>query len=166
MRGPKPKPTEIRIREGYSNRQKLPEPILVSGQPAVGELAEPPAHLPLDAKEFWRDSVARLVAVGIIDRVDLPTLELLAVQFARARQAGRVIASEGHFALGAACQIRPHPALAIEREATAQFARLSELFGLNPVARARLGLAELHRRSLQAEFAESLGAPVLFSIEQ
>ena len=33
MRGPKPKPTEIRIREGYSNRQKLPEPILVSGRP-------------------------------------------------------------------------------------------------------------------------------------
>jgi hypothetical protein len=37
--------------------------------------------------------------------------------------------------------------------------KTAEQFGLSPMARTRLGLAELHRRSLHNEMERALGAP-------
>lgn len=159
MASPYPKPREQRIMEGNPGRRPLPEPVLVSGRPVPGELTEPPAHLPADAKEFWSDSVQRLASVGIIDRVDVPALEQLATQYARIRQAQRVIAEDGHFTRGSVGQLREHPALKIEREATTMFLKLADQFALTPVARTRLGLAQLHGRALQQELSEGLGKP-------
>ena len=45
----------------------------------------------------------------------------------------------------------------IEREAHGLYLKTAEQFGLTPMARTRLGLAELHRRSLHAEMTEALG---------
>lgn len=157
MRGPKPKPVEQREREGNPSKRPVPTPVLVAGRPDLDELAEPPAHLPPEAQEFWRDSIQRLTAVGIIDRVDVPVLEQLATQYARVRQAQAVIAKKGMFSKGSKGQLREHPALKIEREATRTFLSLAEQYALTPVARTRLGLAELHRRSLSQELADRLG---------
>lgn len=169
MRGRKPKPLEQKVAEGNPGKRPLPEPMLVAGRPALNELSEPPEHLPPEAKEFWRDSICRLVEVGIIDRVDVPVLEQLATQYARIRQAQRVLAEDGHFTRGSVGQIREHPALKIERDATTMFLKIAEHYALTPIARTRLGLAELHRRSLSQELTEGLGAanlrpaPVLHS---
>lgn len=157
MKGRKPKPAEQKALEGNPGHRPLPEPVLVGGRPLPTEMIEPPAYLPDDAQEFWRDSVATLIEVGIIDRVDAPALEALATQYARMRQANRVVASEGHFARGSTGQLVQHPALKIEREATAMFMRLAEHYALTPIARVRLGMAELHRRSLAQELNDDLG---------
>jgi phage terminase small subunit len=85
MRGRKPKPIEQRVAEGNPRKHKIPQPVLISGRPTMTELDEPPDHLPPEAQEFWRTSVTRLIEVGIIDRVDVPVLEQLAVQYARIR---------------------------------------------------------------------------------
>jgi P27 family predicted phage terminase small subunit len=164
MRGRKPTPTEKRVLEGNPQKRPLPEVLLVAGRPELQEFAVPPDYLPLDAQEFWRDSVVRLVDVGIIDRVDYPALEQLAVQYARIRQAQRVIREEGLFTLGSVGQIREHPALKIEREATTLFMKMAEHFALTPIARTRLGLAELHRRTLADEMGSALGTPKLTPI--
>lgn len=161
MVGRKPKPAEQRKAEGNPGKRPLPEPLLVAGRPTLEEMHEPPEHLPPDAQEFWRDSIVRLIEVGIIDRVDGPALEQLAMQYARIRGAQRVIAEAGYFAKGSTGQIREHPALKIEREATSMFLKLAEHYALTPIARTRLGLAELHRRSLQSEMASGLGKPDL-----
>jgi hypothetical protein len=58
-----------------------------------------------------------------------------------------------------------HPALKIERESTALFDRLCESFGLNSVARVRLGLAELQRQHVVAEVIEAFGEPELRPID-
>jgi P27 family predicted phage terminase small subunit len=162
---PRPKPVEQKIREGNPGQRRLPEPLLVAGRPNAGELDEPPEHLPATAKAFWRDTVARLVAVGLIDRVDVPMLEQLSVQYARIRAAQKVIAVQGMFTRGSVGQIREHPAVRIEREATRAFLALSQEFGITPVARTRLGLAELHRRTLKAEFDAALGEPDLKPVD-
>jgi P27 family predicted phage terminase small subunit len=164
MKGRKPHPVEQRVREGNPQKTPLPEPLLVAGRPALGEIAEPPDHLPRDAKEFWWTDVDRLVEVGIIDRVDVPVLEMLATQYARWRQASRVVAVEGHFTLGSAGQIREHPAVKIEREAHSLFLKTAEHYALTPIARTRLGLAEVHRRTLAAEMQDALGAPDLHPV--
>ncbi|CAB4198348.1 COG3747 Phage terminase, small subunit [uncultured Caudovirales phage] len=161
MRGPKPKPVEQKIREGNPGKRPLPEPLLVGGRPALSELDEPPAHLPPEAQEFWRDSVKRLVEVGVVDRVDVPVLEQLATQYARIRQAQRVLAADGHFVRGSVGQLREHPAMKIERDATSLFLKIAEHYALTPIARTRLGLAELHRRSLGQEMGDALGTPNL-----
>jgi P27 family predicted phage terminase small subunit len=151
MRGRKPKPAEQRKREGNAGKRPLPDTVLVSGRPDLAEVMEPPAHLSDDAQDFWRDSVKRLVEVGIIDRVDVPVLEQLCEQYARVRGAQRVIREVGMFARGSTGQIREHPALKIEREATSLFLKIAEHYALTPIARTRLGLAELHARTLAQE---------------
>lgn len=161
MRGRKPKPVEQKIAEGNPGKRPLPQTMLVSGRPELAEIAEPPEHLSDDAKEFWRESVTRLVEVGIIDRVDVPVLEQMAEQYARVRAAQRVVKEVGMFAKGSTGQIREHPALRIEREATTLFLKLAEHYALTPIARTRLGLAELHRRSLAEELQSGLGGPQL-----
>jgi P27 family predicted phage terminase small subunit len=159
MRGRKPTPIEQRKRDGNPQNRPLPEPMLVAGRPTPNELNEPPAHLPEEAKDFWRESVARLIDVGIIDRVDVPVLEQMATQYARIRQAQRVLAVDGHFVRGSVGQLRPHPALKIEQDATTLFLKMAEHYALTPIARTRLGLAELHRRSLAEEINTNLAAP-------
>jgi P27 family predicted phage terminase small subunit len=167
MRGPKPKPVEQKRKEGNPGKRPLPEPLLVGGRPQKHELEEPPDHLPAEAQEFWRESVTRLIEVGIVDRVDVPVLEQLCTQYARIRQAQRVLAEDGHFVRGSVGQLREHPAMKIERDATQLFLKIAEHYALTPIARTRLGLAELHRRSLAAEMTDALGTanltPVLTS---
>jgi P27 family predicted phage terminase small subunit len=157
MRGRKPTPVEQRKRTGNPQHRPLPEPLLVSGRPDLQELAEPPDYLPDEAKEFWRDSVIKLVETGIIDRVDVPVLEQLSVQYARIRQAQRVLAVDGHYVRGSVGQLRPHPALKIEQDATSLFLKMAEHYALTPIARTRLGLAELHKRTLAQELESGLG---------
>jgi P27 family predicted phage terminase small subunit len=159
MRGRKPKPREQRVREGNAGKRKLPEAVLVAGRPDLAEIAEPPAHLPPEAQAFWRDSVLKLIEVGIIDRVDVPVLEQMATQYARIRQAQRVLEVDGHFVRGSVGQLRPHPALKIESDATNLFLKMAEHYALTPIARTRL--AELHRRSLKKELEDGLGTPDL-----
>lgn len=132
------------------------EPVLVAGRPE-DEFDQPPDDLPHDAQHFWRDTVSRLVEVGMLDLVDSAALRMLATQYARWRQAGRVVAADGHFARGSVGQLREHPALKIEREAHVLYLKTAEQFGLTPMARTRLGLAELHRRSLHSEMEHALG---------
>jgi P27 family predicted phage terminase small subunit len=157
VRGAKPKPVEQKIIEGNPGQRELPEILLIGGRPDQEEMSEPPEFLPRDAKDFWRDAVQKLYATGMLDLVDRAALEMLAVTYARWRQAVRVIAADGHFAMAPGGNLRVHPAIKIEREASQSFFRMAEHYGLTPVARTRLGMAELHRRSLANEIQDSLG---------
>lgn len=158
MRGRKPKPNEIKKRDGtYRADRHGDAPPL----PAAPQLVEPPAELEDEAKEFWREAVPTLHEAGLLSRVDKPALEMLATQYARAKQAGRVVAEQGLLALGSAGQFRIHPAVIAEREATTQFLRLAEQYALTPVARTRLGLAEMQRQSIAQAVGEDLGQPEL-----
>jgi P27 family predicted phage terminase small subunit len=161
MRGRKPKPIEQRIKEGNAEHRPLPAPVIVGGRPDPDSILAPPDDMPEDAKVIWRRMVPTLLQVGIIDVVDTMALEALCTQWARAKQAGRVINARGLFARGSTGQLTEHPAVAIERNAHAMFLRFAEQYALTPVARTRLGLAELQRRSLTDEMAAKLGEPDL-----
>jgi P27 family predicted phage terminase small subunit len=161
MRGRKPKPVEVKIREGNPGKRPLPEPVRVGGVPAS---LEPPDDLPQTAKDWWNEAVPILAKVGILDTVDRAALEMMATQYARAKQASRVIAEHGHLARGSTGQLVEHPSLATERAAAQMFLRMAEQYALTPVARTRLGIAELERISLQQEIESSLGEPELTEV--
>lgn len=158
MRGRKPTPVEQKVIEGNPGQRPLPETLLVSGRPDEHEMAEPPEWLPRDAREFWGETISALANIGLLDRVDQAALEMLAVTYARWRQAVRVVGVDGHFAMAPNGTLRVHPAMKIEREASAAFFRMAEHYALTPIARTRLGMAELHRRSLANEIQSSLGS--------
>lgn len=141
------------------SHRPLPEPVLVAGRPEAKDIAEPPAHLPEDAKDLWRNDVQKILEVGIADKIDMAALEAMCIAYARAIQAGRVVKSEGLFTQGSVGQLREHPALRIERESWMTFLRLAEQFGITPISRTRLGLAELGRRTLEHDLQERLGTP-------
>src|SRR5512142_3249326 len=94
VKGRRPKATSLKVLEGNRSHRPPPEPALVSGRPLEGEVA-PPEHLPPDAKDFWKVTVNRLIAAGVVDSADLTTLELLSAIYARARDAQRASAEQG-----------------------------------------------------------------------
>jgi P27 family predicted phage terminase small subunit len=151
VRGRKPVPVEVRQLTGNPRKHAIPEPITFGGRPLPGELTEPPDGLPELAKEYWRKLVPRLAQVGILDRVDIPALEAMAVAYDRMVKSRRVIDREGFFARGSQGQLVAHPALKIERDSAQLLLKFNEQFGTTPVARVRLGLAELERQSLAHE---------------
>ena len=161
MKGRKPKPIEDRIRDGNPHNHPLPEPLLIGGRPQVGELSRPPRHLPKEGRDYWRTTVARLVDIGMIDRVDRPALEMLATAYARWRQAGKLLADGDLLEFGARGQLKQNPAVRVERDAATVYMRIAEHFGVTPIARSRLGLAEIHRRSLEAEMATALAGEAI-----
>lgn len=138
----------------------MPEVLLVAGRPDLERFREPPATLPRDAKAFWLGCVEKLVEAGVIDLVDGPALEMLATAYARVQQAQRVIAEEGHFAIGSGGQLKEHPALKIEQTYMTMFERYLNHFALSPIARTRLGLAQLHGKAMAKELEDALsGSP-------
>jgi P27 family predicted phage terminase small subunit len=165
MKGHPPNAVEQRIREGNPRRHPIPEPLLVAGRPEEGEMLTPPEDLPPSGKEAWNAVVPQLAEVGLLDRVDRLVLEAMCLQWARMKQAGRVVAAQGHLIRGPGGTLREHPALRIEREAASMFFRFAEQYAMTPIARTRLGLAELHRRQLKTEFDSALGTPDLVEVD-
>ena len=153
MRGRRPKPPT----EERKGHRAPPHPVVLGGRPELDEVRRPPPDLPAEARDLWGEIVVRLIDVGLVDRVDTASLEAMTTAYARFRQARRVIASDGLFVEGSRGQPRLHPAVRLEQESWAAFARWSEFFGLTPLSRVRLGLAELSRRSLAAEMHDQLG---------
>jgi P27 family predicted phage terminase small subunit len=158
IKGRKPKPVEVRRREGNPRKHAMPEPLQVGGR--VAEL-EPPEDLPEDGKDVWKQIVPRLAEVGVLDQVDTYAVEAMCTQWARAKQAGRIIAQQGHVTIGSTGQLVEHPALQTERNAFQQFLRFAEHYALTPVARTRLGLAELERKSLASTMSGALEDSVI-----
>ena len=164
--GRKPKSIEARILEGNPGKRPIPQPVKLPGAVVTAEtFKEPPEELPESAKAWWRKAVPVLAQVGILETVDEAALELMATQYARAKQAARIISQQGIVSRGAAGHVVEHPLLATERAAMAAFLRLAEQYALTPVARTKLGLAELQRRSLQEEIQHGLGRPTLEAVE-
>lgn len=160
IRGRKPKPTEVKIREGNPGKRPIPQPVIVGGRADVAQMTVP-SGLQVEGKKLWNEVVPYLAEVGMLDIVDRTALELMCVQYDRITQARRKIKREGVMIRGSTHNTVQHPGLAIEREATRLFMSIAEQFGLTPVARSRLGLAEVHRRSLESELERDIGKPVL-----
>jgi P27 family predicted phage terminase small subunit len=161
----RPKPVEQHLREGTWRGDRHPQPVLVAGRPELEELREPPAHLTTAAKTFWSEIVVRLIEVGMIDRVDRPALEMLASSYGNWHEARKIRSQLGAFDKGSTGQTRIAPWVRLEEQALEHFMKLAEHFAIGPLSRTRLGLAELHRRTLAVELEEALGEPEFVPVE-
>jgi P27 family predicted phage terminase small subunit len=158
---------EVHKRDGTYRSDRHGDVALVGGRPMPDELAEPPDDLTEAGKEHWRQVVPQLVRAGLADRIDVPALHEMCSAYARIIEARTILddlaeamgperAAWALLSKGSTGQWVEHPAVKTERESIALWMRLSSTFGMNPVARAQLGVAALTARQLAEELADTL----------
>ena len=98
---------------------------------------QPPAHLSVEAKKFWRE----INSLFVLEVQDQRRLEIACTSLDRAAQARSAIAKDGATFADRFGQIRPHPAVAIERDA------------------AKLYLQAIRQMGVDVEGANSVGLP-------
>lgn len=132
-RGPKPKPSSLKILEGAQPcriNQSEPRP------PAT--TPEPPHHLDELGLEAWERIVPKLASLGILTELDGEALSLYCHTYSRWRLALADI--EGHGVttstdLGA---IKANPAVSIASQCERLMAAILMEFGLTPSSRSRV----------------------------
>ena len=90
-------------------------------------LPKPPAHLSRESADWWR----LVVSDFVLHAHHLKLLTLAAETWDRLTQARERIAKDGPFAVNRFGELRPHPALAVERDARQGFCRILRELGLD-----------------------------------
>jgi P27 family predicted phage terminase small subunit len=86
----------------------------------ISDLPQPPTHLSSSAKQWWQATVETYV----LQEHHLRLLQLACEAWDRAQEARTQIDREGLTVPGREGGVRPHPAVAIERDARLAVARL------------------------------------------
>lgn len=116
-----------------------------------------PRGLSKDAQRCWKTLVPALDKDGVLEPEDVVALELLCIAYGQALAAQRVIDEEGPLSQGSLGQKREHPALTTYRASMSLVARYLDGFGVGPVQRARLGVADSQRPNVHAQVEALIG---------
>lgn len=141
MRGRKPKPRNVALREGDPGHQGIgklkklhaSEPKAEHGLPAC------PRELRGVARRAWETWSEDLRTMDLDHRPDGPLLHGLCVMFARAIQADTLIRKEGIVTAGLH-GVKINPAISISKSCWNQVRAFCSEFGLSPASRTRLAL--------------------------
>ena len=141
-RGPKPKPTNLKVIENTDRRDRTTrdEPKPKSARPS------PPRHLSDEAKAEWRRVCGELYNLGLLTNVDRAALAIYCQAYGRWEQAETAIAkmAEKDPAMrglviktsnGNAIQ---NPLIGTANKAMADMMRYASEFGMTPSARSRI----------------------------
>lgn len=155
MKGRPKEPIRARRRTGHRRKPGEVVPVRLLPPAAAGR---PPAPegLPEDAGPIWDRVVGALEGVVALRPADLFTLELMVVQYLRARQLGQLLEQFGLHGRTTRGDSIASPFLRAEREATQAFLRLAEQFGLSVASRLRLGLVQVQGASALAALHRDL----------
>lgn len=161
--GPAPKLAETRALEGGTggngviSHRAVPPVITLAPKLDATHIPEPPDDIPEEGKQLWRDVVPFLAEVNVVQEIDLPAVKAMCVAYAQMERARRVLDEQGYFALGSTGQMTEHPAKRIHDTSSALWLRYAQEFGLTTMARTRLGLLDVQRKSIQQEMDWTLG---------
>jgi P27 family predicted phage terminase small subunit len=132
-RGPKPKPTAIKIAGGTrKDRINTAEPPRLDGDPEI------PAYLDDEARAEWTRMTDHLRKLGILSAAHAPTLGLYCQQHSRLVRAEERIAEKGLTEETARGALVMSPYVRIAREASAFCLKVLAEFGLSPSASSRI----------------------------
>jgi P27 family predicted phage terminase small subunit len=100
-----------------------------------------------DALDWWEATVPLLI--GFVDRIDTSMIVIAAEAWSELRRCQRVTRAQGMFGTGSRGQTRIGPWLTAQEKARATYIGCTDRLGLNPQARARIGVTVLAGRSMQ-----------------
>jgi P27 family predicted phage terminase small subunit len=142
MKGPRPKPTHLRLVLGNPSRRPLnaDEP-----QPAP-KLPKPPAELGVDAKREWQRMSAELHILGLLTGLDHATLAAycqcygrwLVAERALARQAKNDPIMQALLVRTKKGNVIQNPLVGTANKAMSDMVRYAAEFGMTPSARSRI----------------------------
>lgn len=151
MKGPKPKPAEVKRKTGSKHQTQT---VLVGGRQAP----RMPAQLSPRAKTAWRQLVSDMEGAGILDKADWPLIEVTANLIANYRHAVEMGNREGIVCEGQKGNPTTSPWFRISMETGKEIRQLLEHLGIGPVGRSRLGMAGgKAKKSLSSEMADRIG---------
>lgn len=140
IRGPQPKPTEIRLLEGNPSGRKInyqePKPQRITE-------VEAPSHFTEAAVRVWKsltDELARLNLLTVLDLEAVARYVDYLMEYRRARDEIKGVLVIPYFeADGKTLRyMQQNPYIAIKNTAADKLLRLEQQFGMSPAARARI----------------------------
>lgn len=156
MRGPKPKPIELRVLHGTAKRT-----ILESVPKPRRKLPRCPEFLTGEAELCWKRTAKELYDAGLLTVIDRDALAMYCKAYQRWIEAEEIVAKRGLVVLtnvkkdddgniiGGGNYIQ-NPYLAIANKAMEQMLKLEAEFGMTPSSRTRVK-ADLPKRQAQAQ---------------
>jgi P27 family predicted phage terminase small subunit len=159
VRGRKPKPVGAKIRDGNPRKEKLPsvaEQVHVGGE-GDDEFWQPPAYLTREGKKHWRELLVDLRRSHIVETVDRGTLAQMCEAWSTWMKALAIVKREGIVSRGSTNQLVKHPAVQMMSDASRDYLRLAEQYGLTPSARARLDAFNDLGRDSEKEMEDEIG---------
>jgi len=133
MRGPPPKPESIKIAEGTSRAdRRRKNPPVGAGVPKC------PFNVTSIAGRKWKEIIAGLKRLGLIDSIDQTHIEGLCRQYQLAKEADRLIARNGITIEGSMGSIVANPACNVSAKAWAAVRQYGNDLGLNHLSRQRM----------------------------
>lgn len=144
MVGRKPKPTKLKMLIGNPGKRKL------NDSEPVSEVVcpDPPEHLSAEAKGAWVSFAKSLHDSQILTTLDLSSLELVCVTYARWRKAAAELdrwltedkpkVSGGLLVFSATSGVTANPLIRIESNLADLLRKLLVEFGMTPSARSRV----------------------------
>jgi len=134
-RGPKPKPTHLKVLEGNPGKRPIvPEPKPRPKPPPC------PPHLRAKARAWWKRVVPELHRLGLITLVDWELLAQGADCLQTYQEAQTALTKRGSNTYTTPGGVhREYPELKMMRDARAEWIRIVSHFGLSPSARVGLG---------------------------
>lgn len=141
-RGPKHKPTALKLVQGTLRKGRVNE---AEPQPDPA-LPDPPAHLCADALTEWRRVAPRLLALGVISRLDRAVLAAYCQAYGRWVQAEEALerfakrdpATRGLMIKTQAGNAIQNPLVGAANKAMADMQRFAAELGITPASRASI----------------------------
>ncbi|ODB61351.1 phage terminase small subunit P27 family [Paenibacillus polymyxa] len=141
QRGPKAKPTELKMIQGTYRADRAPENEPKPNAPAA--VPEPPAHLDATAKKEWRRLAPELFRLGLLTKVDLGTFEVYCLSYGRLVAAHKSLRKaktmfHEYTNKAGATNFVARPEIAVIQKESLVIKAFCAEFGLSPSARTRM----------------------------
>jgi P27 family predicted phage terminase small subunit len=133
-RGPRPKPTQLRVLHGdRKDRINTSAPVAAEGVP------ECPEDVSEAVREVWEYTLGQLIGMGIASPADRDALLCYCEAVVTHRQASAILARSNILIRRADSDtLMRNPALVVQRDAASQIAKFAQHFGLSPSARSEI----------------------------
>lgn len=135
-RGPRPKPTSLKVFEGNRGKRKLP-----CNEPApspVPTLPKPPEWLADEAVKEWHRIGPELIRLGLFTSVDVTQLAAYCECYAEVIECKKLIESEGRTVTTEEGAVYQHPAVGQYHRGLTMMRNFASDFGLSPASRVGL----------------------------
>lgn len=133
-RGPKPKPTHLKVVEGTYRKDRAPKNEAMP-EPAVPDC---PEWLDEEARTEWERICAELARLGLVSNMDRGGLALVCQAWSDFRAATELVQASGTLATTSNGNIIQHPAVGMKNKAAQLYLKACSEFGMTPAARTRV----------------------------